>query len=209
MSMRLLVALVVAVAVAPPISAKVKDPAITPSSGESVVVMRANREFFDWGVVFNRAQQTGFGSRLYMLNVHSFEPAPFVTKTMAPGTYQLNRITQQSQWATCLGNNTVSFTVQPGKVYFLGTLNSRDLLADLQQSAVKRGKTRVSNGSFAVGWEPAVKPEFAPATEEDLAELRQFLATHMPKTTAPVEALSTTPSSFNTTKGEKLIQVCG
>jgi hypothetical protein len=196
-------------AAASPAAAKVKDPAVTAASTESVVLMRADRYRFDWGLVLGREGQSGFGSRVYVLNVHPFDGEPFVGKTLAPGTYRLNSITQQRHWASCLGNGTVSFTVLPGKVYYLGTLNSHPLLEDLQQSSTARGKSSVARGESAVGWQPAVKPEFAPPSPEELAEVRQFMSASMPRTTAPIAALPTAPSTFRTGGGKKLMQICG
>lgn len=194
---------------ASPATAKIKDWAIAPSSDEAVVIMRADRQPYEWALWLSRAGQGGFGRRIYTIGVKPHEFVPYTGRTLKPGTYQINSIVQQGAWSTCFGTGTRAFTVEAGKVYHLGNLNTLPLLADLQQSAKARGKTALTRGALAIGWEPTVKPEFFAPSEEELAELRKFVATAMPKTSAAVVPLATTPATFGMTGGEKFMQVCG
>ncbi len=208
-SERLVALLVAAASVAAPGAAKVKDWRVTPASTEAVILMRAERQPFEYTLMLGRPGKSGFGSRVWMMGVKPYDSAPFTGRTLAAGTYQINSISQQSAWSTCFGSGTVAFTVQPGKVYYLGTLNVVPLLKDLQHSAISRGKTSLTSGSLAVGWQPTVKPEFVSPDADELAEVRQFVAATMPKTTALVEVLTTASASFGTSGGKKIIQVCG
>lgn len=205
----LTIAVLAGFGLAPPASAKIKDWKITPTSKEAVLIMRADRQPFDYALTFSREGKSGFGSRVFVLGTSPYDPAPYTARTLGPGSYQLTSIVQQKAWATCFGSGSVAFTVEPGKVYYLGTLNSMALLADLQQSAIARGKTSLGSGSLAVGWKPKVRPELVPADAAELEVVRAFVSAAMPATTAPVVALQARPITFGSTKGEKLIQVCG
>jgi hypothetical protein len=191
-----------------PAAAKLKDYRITPASTESVIVMRADPQPFDHMLVFSREGQSSFGGR-YPLRVRSYESAPFVARAVPPGTYKLNNLVQQLSWTTCFGNGTVAFTVLPGKVYYLGTLNIIPLLEDLQQSAVARGNSRLRLSDNFVEWAPKVKPEFVAGADAEIAAVRAFVTAAMPLTTAPVEALSMVPATFGSSAGKKILQVCG
>lgn len=204
-----LLALAAATCFAVPAGAKIKDWKVTPSSTESVILMRADRQPYQWSLWLHREGSGGFGRRIYSLDVKPHDFAQYTGRTLSPGAYQVSSIVQQSQWSSCFGSGSVAFTVEPGKVYYLGALNAMPLLIDLQESAMARGKTALSNGALAVGWEPKVKPEFAAPSEAELAEVSQFVASTMPKTTAPVVPLTTRPITFGMTGGEKVVQVCG
>ena len=205
----LTVAVLASTILAAPASAKIKDWKITPTSKEAVLIMRADRQPFDYALTFSREGKSGFGSRVFVLGTNAYDVAPYTARTLGPGSYQLTSIVQQKAWASCFGSGSLAFTVEPGKVYYLGILNTMALLADLQQSAIARGKTSLSSGLLAVGWEPSVKPELVPPDEAELEIVRSFVSSRMPGTSAPVIAVQTRPITFGSSKGEKLIQVCG
>lgn len=202
-------ALAAAVCLATPAGAKIKDWKVTPSSTESVILMRADRQPYPWSLWLHREGSGGFGRRVYSLDVKPHETFPYTGRTLAPGSYQVSSIVQQGAWSSCFGNGSVAFTVEPGKVYYLGSLNAMPLLIELQESAIARGKTALTRGALAIGWEPKIKPEFATPGDGELAEVSQFVASSMPKTTAPVVPLTTRPITFGMTGGEKIVQVCG
>ena len=206
---RVLAMLSAAACFAAPAAAKIKDWKITPSSKESVVLMRVDSQPYPYSVWFSREGSGGFGRRIYALDVKPHEFAPYTARTLAPGNYQMNSIVQQGAWSSCFGNGSVAFTIEPGKVYYLGSLNAMPLLAELQQGAIARRKTSLTRGALAVGWEPTIKPEFTISGDAELVEVRQFVAQRMPQTTAQVVPLSTRPTRFGMTGGEKVMQVCG
>ncbi len=206
---RFLALLAAAACVSAPAGAKIKDWKITPASKESVVLMRAERQPYPYSVWLSREGSGGFGRRIYALDVKPHEFVAYTARTLAPGNYQMNSIVQQGAWSTCFGNGSVAFTIEPGKVYYLGSLNTMPLLTELQQSAIARRKTALTRGALAIGWEPSIKPEFTISGDAELTDVRQFVGQRMPQTTAPVVPLPTRPTTFGMTGGEKVMQVCG
>ena len=199
----------VAAGLSAPAATKVKDKAITAASPESLVVMHTGSSTTGYDLRFSAEGQGGFGRKIYSLSKKYSDTSPYTTRTLKPGTYVLNSIVQQGAWSTCFTTGTFAFTIQPGRVYYIGEVNSGPLLLDLQRSAIARGRTRLTSGALAIGWEPEIKPTFTVPTAEDLANVRRFVATAMPRTTAPVEALAGRPADFVATKAERAIQVCG
>lgn len=205
---RLCLGMIVLAGATNPATARNKDWQITPSSPDAVIVMRAEPRRFDYMLVFSREGQSSFGGRSG-LGVKSSETAPYVARAVKPGTYKLNNLIQQKRWSTCFSSGTVEFTVQPGKVYYLGTLNIMPLLDDLQQSAAAKGKMMLRMDSSYLEWEPTVKPSFAAGTPEELAAVRAYVTSHMPMTTAPVEALAMGSTTFSSTAAKRMLEVCG
>lgn len=194
---------------ATPAAARIKDWKITPASQESVLIMRAERQPFDYTLSFSREGRSGFGSRVFQLGVRSYDFAPYTARTLGPGSYQLNSLSQQGAWSSCYANGSFAFTVEPGRVYYLDLVNTQALLVDLQQGAMSRGKAKLTRGALAVGWQPTVQPQVGTPTEAELGIVREFVRTSMPGTTAPVTALAVRPITFGATRGEKFMQVCG
>jgi hypothetical protein len=194
---------------AAPVAAKVKDKAITATSPESLVIMHSGSASTGYDLRFSQEGQGGFGRKIYSLEKKYADRSPYTTRAFKPGTYVLNSIVQQGAWSTCFTRGTFAFTIQPGRIYYIGEVNSAPLLIDLQRSAIARGRTRLSSGALAIGWEPEVQPSFSPVTSADLADVQRFVASTMPRSTAPVEALAGRPANFTATKGERAIQVCG
>jgi len=187
----------------------VKDWGLTPSSTEAVILMQVPAFDFDYALSFSIDGKSGFMSRVYALRIPPFYNEKYVARSLKPGRYILTSISQQGQWGSCFANGTKVITVQPGRVYYLGTVNAGPLLAELQESAIARGKSRLSGGGLAVGWDHKVIPEWTISGSSEWDAARAYVRSKMPKTTAPIEQLTAEPAMLSVKPGEKTIQVCG
>jgi hypothetical protein len=186
-----------------------KDWGLSPSSNESVLVMRVKTYGFPYGFSFSKNGNSGFLSRVYLVDIEPGSGYRFVGRKLKPGNYRLDSVYQQGGWLSCFAEKTVSFDIKPGRIYYLGTFNSDEVLEDLQAGAVARGRTKLVGGEIATGWQPSVAPQWRVADDGELGSVKAFVAATMPKTSAEVELLPGNTASFSASKVEKLIQVCG
>ena len=209
--MAVLVCTCAMLASAAPVSAeqKNKDRRITAESDESLVVMRVPTFPFDYTMSMSRDGKTGFMTRVYLLPVRSDTGYQYVSRALKPGTYVITALYQQSGWQSCFADNTPKFTVEAGKVYYFGTLDALQPLAELQQDAVSRGRIELPLGGLTTQWDPKSKLVWTIDGETEIAELTAFLAREMPQTTAGPVPLEVTYSSLAVSDTERAIQVCG
>lgn len=117
-------------------------------------------------------------------------------KSAKPGDYVVRMMTTQTWWGGCFSESTVKFTVEPGKVTYLGRLDPLTSLESITAELVRTGKTTSSSGQLRLMKENMVPPSFtmtgATAPEEALriAKAAGF------KPDLPVVAAATAPASF-------------
>lgn len=200
-----------ALLVASPVRAgtQLRDFAITANSGEAAIILVSEPlPSADYELILQRDGGRNLLTGGPSVNVSAGNPAPYVGRKLKAGTYVLTMVVQQRHWGTCF-SNTVAFTLEPGKVYFAGTFNAREVLTDLQKSALERGKGQLPRGSNAIGWNPRVKPQFQPATAAELAQVQTWTARTMPRSTGPVVGLQTVPRQLGHSGASMAMQVCG
>ncbi|HSF12809.1 MAG TPA: hypothetical protein VLA50_07530 [Erythrobacter sp.] len=117
-------------------------------------------------------------------------------KAAKPGDYVVRMMTTQTWWGGCFSESTVKFTVEPGKVTYLGRLDPLTSLESITAELVRTGKTTSSSGQLRLMKENMIPPSFtmtgAAAPEEALriAKAAGF------KPDLPVVTAATAPASF-------------
>jgi hypothetical protein len=117
-------------------------------------------------------------------------------RSAKPGEYVVRMMTTQTWWGGCFSESTVKFTVEPGKVTYLGLLDPFTSLESITAELVRTGKTTSSSGQLRLMKENMIPPSFtmtgATAPEEALriAKSAGF------KPDLPVVTAATAPASF-------------
>jgi hypothetical protein len=129
-------------------------------------------------------------------------------RSAKPGDYVVRMMTTQSWWGGCFSENTVKFTVEPGKVTYLGKLDPFTSLESITTELVRTGKTTSSSGQLRLMKENMIPPSFtitgATAPEEALriAKAVGF------KPDLPVVTAATYPASFKRRDKSDLTGYC-
>ena len=125
-----------------------------------------------------------------------------------PGDYVVRMMTTQTWWGGCFSENTVRFTVEPGKVTYLGLIDPLPALESITAEVLRTGKATSSGGQLRLMKENVLPPRFtlegatAPETAIQLAKAAGF------KSDYPVVAASTGPSSFKRRDKSDLTGYC-
>jgi hypothetical protein len=147
------------------------------------------------------------------LAVFAARPKEFVdghlVLNVKPGTYVFKDFSMQDRWSLCFNGGTRSFTVKPGEILYLGALDARGHMAELQTKTAMSGQTVIRGHGF-VSFFDGVTPLVTPPDQAELAAAAAWVATHMPKSKAPVTAPTYNEARFGT--GNDLFglqRICG
>jgi hypothetical protein len=135
----------------------------------------------------------------------------FIVRRVTPGTYVYQSLSQQLTWAVCFHENTLSFTVKPGQVLFLGTFNAAPHLADLNKNVLVH-KDFTSRDREPHHYFDGITPPqiILPGSKpEILAKAKAFVLESMPNVRADVVPASYSKVKFGT--GQTLYgkRICG
>lgn len=138
-----------------------------------------------------------YGSSLLLHTFESQGASPYVFAKVEPRTYALRAMHGGNLGKTaCLHDGTLRFDVKPGTVTFLGIVDrdlySKNLVSSVNNAAQKAGWM---TGDFVYG-EGVITPEILPPSEEQLDELRDFIAVDRPEVTAPLSTGVLTPTTI-------------
>ena len=120
--------------------------------------------------------------------------------SVLPGTYVVRDLSQQQRWSACYGRGTVSFSVAPGQIVYLGLIDTGRMIAQLQAVVLARpGDERL------IGYEQRTYFEgFGPPAFRDtgdgaaLAASAAWVKTRSPGTNVMPVAASFSPVKFGT-----------
>jgi hypothetical protein len=78
------------------------------------------------------------------------DPAPqFVSDVFSPGLYAFQQAWQQGHWLLCL-TKTVKFDIKAGEIAYLGILDTKAIVEEIERKSIDAGKTTASGlGSVA------------------------------------------------------------
>jgi hypothetical protein len=110
----------------------------------------------------------------------------FILETLPPGRYGLDSVHLQVYWLGCLHATMPTFTVEPGKITYLGSLDTRPTLASIQRSAQAHRNLTASTGQWHRYRIEVGLPRLADRDPEGLARAESFVRRDMPKSTAAV-----------------------
>jgi len=136
----------------------------------------------------------------------------YVALVAKPGTYVFQDIVQQHIWGLCFNNSSLAFTLNPGDVVFLGNLNNRVHLGQLQRLAVAHHEVTAPNGAMKDFFDPEILPPQVTRpglTTPDFLEAKRYEAANMPTSNGRLKPVEYRPAKFGVGyvwTGEK---VCG
>lgn len=121
----------------------------------------------------------------------------YMVRTVDPGEYIFQGVTQQAWWTVCFHADTLAFTVKPGEVLYLGAFDPAPHLRQLTQLAAENRHFSASSSNRHAYLDNIMPP--AMTTSEDVpAEAKAFIAEQMPRVTAPVVVAKLEPATFAT-----------
>jgi hypothetical protein len=150
---------------------------LAPNDKQGAVLVRVDKISADYMLRLQKSGSGGFGSRVYVIPVEGGgQGEAFVARTLTPGRYRLDSLIQQRAFLIALSADTVEFEIAPGKIAYLGKLNSLELLIAMQRAAVAAGKTRaqIGGGGGFNSDEGLAKPVFSGRDAAGLAEAETF-----------------------------------
>jgi hypothetical protein len=110
----------------------------------------------------------------------------FIVAALPPGRYRLDAVYLQLKWVGCLHAALPTFSVEPGKIAYLGSLDTRPTLASIQRSARAHKNLTASTGQWYRYRIDAGVPQVTGRDPEGLARAESFVRRNMPKSSAPV-----------------------
>ncbi len=110
----------------------------------------------------------------------------FIVTTLRPGRYRLDSVHLQRSWLGCLHAAMPTFTVEAGKIAYLGSLDTRPTLASISRSAQAHKNLTASLGQWYRYRIEAGIPRLADRGPAGLAEAQSFARREMPRSSGPV-----------------------
>ncbi len=110
----------------------------------------------------------------------------FIVTALPPGRYRLDSIHLQRWWLGCLHATVPTFTVEPGKIAYLGSLDTRPTLASISRSAQAHKNLSASLGQWYRYRIEAGIPRLSGRDAEGLAEAVSFARREMPSSSGGV-----------------------
>ncbi len=183
---------------------------LTPQSRQGVVLIRVPAQPFGYGLMFSKDGKSGFLSRVYMMGVKKGAAGDtWIAETWSPGRYRLDSMWQQNSWSVCLESGTFEVEVKPGRIAYVGRLDTDALLADLQRQAVSAGRSVQTGTSYYLSHNKTVVPPLGGRDEAGLREARAFADREMNGSGRLVDLGAVKEVSFATSKSGKAIKICG
>ena len=206
--------LVLALAATPSSAVAQKSPEkikLTPQAKDGAVLIRVPVQPADYALQFSKDGKSGFMTRVYMMKVKSgaVPSYRYIARTLAPGRYRLDSMWQQGLWSVRLEKGTIEFTVSPGKIAFLSTLNAEQVLESLQAQAIAAGETTQTVGGYFQSHDSTPPPIVEGRSADDLEAARRFAQTSMNGSGSLVDLAEVNQAAFGTSGLAKAIKVCG
>lgn len=179
-------------------------------SGKGAILIRVPVQPFSYGLMFSKDGKSGFLSRVYIMQVkQGAQGDAWIARTLAPGRYRLDSMWQQKRWSVCLENGTFEVEVKPGRIAYVGRLDTDALLADLQRQAVAAGRTVQVGTSYYLSHNKTVVPPLGDRDEAGTRAARSFADQEMDGSGRLVDLGAVREATFGTSKSGKAIKVCG
>ena len=220
---RALALLLVMLIVAP---AAARDPdgiAITPESERAAIILKAEllptppsyRTSYRIGLQkYDPAEQrlTGgpYGGNYIFQARRSRFVDGYMILEVEPGTYAFRDLSRQDLWALCFNDGSLQFTVRPGEVVYLGEIDARSHVAELERLAVMTGRISARSGEPVHFFDGVSPPAVKPIDEAALVAVTAMVRSRMPRTTVTPRAATYSPARFGT--GRDLFginRICG
>ena len=182
---------------------------LTERSGKGAVLIRLPVQPVPYALQFSKNGSSGFLSRVYLMKVKPGSGHAWIARTLGPGRYRLDSMWQQGRWSACLEAGTFEFEVKPGRIHYVGTLDTDAILASLQQQAVRAGQTTQAGTAYYLSHGKTMVPPLGDRDSAGLAAARAFAEQGMNGGSRLVELAPVKQVAFGTSKAGKAIKVCG
>jgi hypothetical protein len=183
---------------------------LSPKSDKGAVLIRVPTEPFTYALQFSRNGKSGFLSRVYLMKIEPAAPGYiYIARTLSPGRYRLDNVWQQGAWTACMEQGTFEFTIEAGKIAYLGTFEVEGVLREIQSQAIERDKTEVRGTDYMQGQAKVTDDMVSGRDAAGLAEARHFAEASMNSSGALVELADVSGTSFKTSGFGKAIKICG
>ena len=206
---------------AAPAEKKSSGPAITPSSAEGAIILRAPRLPIEYVIgisaydpVARQLKSGTFSGGWADIEVKRMKPereaVEYFIRKVKPGSYVFRDVSQQTAWANCFHAQTFQFEVKAGEVLYLGAFDGPAAVLQLQANVVRSGRLSVQQGNVAHYFDGVPAPPLLPADEAAVAQAQAEVKAELPAMTSPVRAAKISPATFGTGKDLFGLQrVCG
>lgn len=184
---------------------------LTGQSGKGAILIRVPVQPFTYALQFSKDGKSGFMTRVYLMKVKT-GAAPrhaWIARTLAPGRYRLDSLWQQGHWSACIEGGTFEIEVKPGRIAYVGRLDTDAILADLQRQAVAAGRTTQFGTSYYLSRNKTIVPPLGDRDEAGTQAARGFADEGMNGSGRLVDLGSVSEANFATSKSGKAIKVCG
>lgn len=161
---------------------------LDPGAKDGVLLVRVPPSIVGYKLVIQREGSGGFGSRAYYLDVKMSPPgAPpsYEARKLSAGRYVVKGVMQQDAWLGCLDAGTTLFTIQAGKVNYLGAVDARPTLGAIQAAALASGDTTASPGqSKSLTYYDVPRPVISERETDNVTQVERFVMQGMPRVSA-------------------------
>ena len=162
--------------------------AIGPGSSKGALLFAVPPSSISYQLLFVRAERDGSSSREYWVGINAGpmnEGDRFIVTTLPPGQYLLEAVYQQGKWVACLQARTLTVSIEPGKILYLGTLDARPTLAGIQRDAQAGNQRKAHTFQWHFYRSNVAAPSLADRDPDGLARAESFVRQHMPRSSAP------------------------
>ncbi len=127
--------------------------------------------------------------------------------TVGAGTYVVRLVLWQEHWGACLARETVSFSVQPGQISYLGTFNPVETLRNLETEISRTGKTSAHSSQMRMFRDNIAAPSFS-ASDPALQQAMELARRNGLNGALTAKDVSTHPASFLSPPGSDMLGYC-
>ena len=156
-------------------------------------------------------REGGSPTRTYWVRIKATPIAEgdrFIVTALPPGRYRLDSVHLQVNWLGCLHATMPSFSIEPGKIAYLGSLDTRPTLASIQRSAQAHKNLTASLGQWYRYRVTSGVPRIADRDPEGLARAESFVRREMPRSSAAVALAELGPGQDSSATQTALGYMC-
>ena len=132
----------------------------------------------------------------------------FIVTVLPPGRYRLDAVYLQLKWVGCLHASVPTFSVDPGRIAYLGSLDTRPTLAGIQRSAQAHRHLTASTFQWHRYRIDAGVPRVGDRDQAGLEQAESFVRREMPRTSAPVALAELGPGRDSSSTQTALADRC-
>jgi hypothetical protein len=114
----------------------------------------------------------------------------YLVAEIKPGRYVFQDFSRQDRWALCFYDNSLQFEVKAGEILYLGEIDSKAHVAELEFMAITTGRVTSQNSEAIHFFDNVTAPMLKPIDDSALSAVAAMMKKHLPlSTVAPKPAL--------------------